>query len=107
MGYAVSVSEPKFAYSFLSGQKQKYTYEMIANDEDMALPCTYTEITKKGEEPGLKLNTLVALMVLKNGAKAIRTEDYANLKKMLYINPLVFVGCVAATALLIMIASAL
>ena len=107
VGYAVSVSEPKNSYSYGSGQKRKYTYEMIANDDDMALPCTYVETTGKDAEPGLALNTLVDLMVLKDQAKAITMDDYAALKKQLYINPLACAGSIGLTVLLVMLASSL
>ena len=106
-GYATSVSGPVKVNNYFTGAKQRYTYEMVARDEGYAFPCKYVETTERDAAPGLELNTMTDLILLKSNSKCIRIQDYQEMKKKLYMNPLCCIGCIALTVVLIMIASSL
>lgn len=106
-GVAVGVSEPEQAYSFLSGQQEMYTFDMQVQDGDIVIPCKYVEKKGKKQEHKLELNTTVHVVLDRSSSIVIMREEYNDLKKNLYRNPLFCVGCIAATIILMVIASSI
>ena len=107
IGSADSVSEPETVRAFLSGTKDKYTYNVTVSSEGSAYACKYVESKKAEQEHQIQLNTPTTFFLNKASCTVITAKDREQLKKALYINPLCFIGFLAATIALAMIAAAI
>lgn len=105
-GVAINAYAPETVRTF-RGAREEYTYDVRLEGEDDAQIYKYTEIRSRNQEPQFLMNTPIEVRVSRRERRVILAADFARIKKKLYLNPLCFIGCMAASVLLMMMTDAI
>ena len=107
IGVPVSMSEAKVVNTFVNGKQERYTYSVSVNEGYSNVPYSYVETKGQKAEHKIRLNVPMEFVVNYDSKTAITSDDYEQLKKNLYLNPLYCAGSIAITVLLVGIASSI